>query len=76
MQQNDVPLDRRGLFYGLLALALAALYQALWWLAPDVMAAPLWSGATIPVSVPLGVIAIYMPLLLAWACIRRDRSER
>jgi hypothetical protein len=76
MQQNDTPLDRRGLFCGLLALALAGLYQALWWLAPGLMAAPLWNGATIPVSVPLGVAAIYMPLLLAWLCIRHDRTER
>jgi len=75
MQQTraDVqPLDKAGALYAILAFAFAAIYQATWYLFPAFMEIPSWSGSSIPISVPLGVLALFVPLIFAWLCARKD----
>ena len=67
------PIDRGGVIFGGAALLFAAIYQAIWYVAPGVMEAPISEGSSIPVSMPFGVVAIFAPLLFAWLCARNDR---
>ena len=74
MTEQRAKLDRKGAVLAAVALVTAGLYQALWWLAPTLMAMPLWNGASIPVSVALGLLAIFVPALLSFLCVRGDRE--
>ena len=61
--RSDVqPIERGGVIFGGSALAFAAVYQAIWYVAPEIMEAKLWEGSSIPVSMPFGVVAIFAPL--------------
>lgn len=66
------PLDVGGALYAVGAFAMAAIYILLWYVAPGLMAAPLWAGSSLPWSMLLGVLAILVPVLLAWLCARKD----
>jgi hypothetical protein len=70
--RSDVqPLDKAGALYALAALAFAAIYQAIWYLAPEFMEIPMW-GSAIPLSMPFGILALFMPLFFAWLIARKD----
>lgn len=72
-ERSDVqPLDKRGTIYTIVAFVLAALYQSLWYIAPNFLAQPLWQGGTLSVAFLLGTIAITGPILLAWLISRDD----
>jgi uncharacterized membrane protein (DUF485 family) len=69
---NVQSIDRLGVLFALLTLGFAASYEALLTLAPGLLKTPLWNGSAIPFSVPLGIVAIFWPLLFAWLCVRND----
>jgi uncharacterized membrane protein (DUF485 family) len=66
------PLDVSGAIYAIGGFAMAAVYMLLWYVAPGLMASPLWAGSAVPWSMLLGVLAILVPALLAWLCVRND----
>ncbi len=66
------PLDVGGAIYAVGGFAMAAVYMLLWYVAPGLMTAPLWAESSIPWSVLLGVLAILVPVLMAWLCARKD----
>ncbi len=71
--RSDVqPVDRKGVVFAAAAVSFAAFYETLWRIAPGLMETKLWSGSAIPVSVPLGVLALFAPVLFAWLCARND----
>lgn len=65
------PLDLRGLVLAGLMLGFAALFPALWLIVPGLMEYRMF-GTVIPFSMPLGVATLFMPLLFAARCVRRD----
>ena len=67
------PLDRNGVLFAGLSVAFAVLYQVIWYVAPGLMATPV-IGVT-PLSVPFGVVSVFVPLLLAWLCARNDTAS-
>jgi hypothetical protein len=69
---NVQPLDRSGVIFAICIFGFAAIYEALWTLAPKLMRLPLWAGSSIPLSVPLGIAAIFLPLLFARLSVRHD----
>ena len=69
------PLDVSGAIYAIAGVFLAGLHMALWYAAPEMMASPLWTGSSIPWSVFLGVLALAVPVLLAWLCVRNDERD-
>ena len=71
--RSDVqPLDRAGVIFAAAAVGFAAFFETLWYVAPGLMEARLWSGSAIPVGVVLGIIALFAPVLFAWLCARND----
>jgi uncharacterized membrane protein YhdT len=64
------PIDKKGAAFAIAALAFTALYQALWYISPELMQTKV--ASVIPFSVPFGVVAIFAPLLFAWLCARND----
>jgi hypothetical protein len=70
---NVQPLDRSGVIFAVLIFGFAAIYEALWTLAPKIMRLPLWAGSSIPLSVLFGIAAIFLPLLFAWLSVRHDQ---
>jgi hypothetical protein len=73
MTRPDVqPVDRRGTGFVITAVLLAAVYQALWYVAPEFLAQPLWPGTALTVAFPLGTIAILAPAVLAWLMASKD----
>jgi hypothetical protein len=66
------PIDWKGAAFAAAALGFAALYQALWYIWPELMQTKV--ASVIPFSVPFGVVAIFAPLLFAWLCARNDKD--
>jgi hypothetical protein len=66
------PVDWKGAAFAAAALGFAALYQALWYMWPELMRMKV--TANIPFSIPFGVLAIFAPLLFAWLCARNDKD--
>jgi len=66
------PVDWKGAAFAAAALGFAALYQALWYISPELMRMKV--TANIPFSIPFGVLAIFAPLLFAWLCARNDKD--
>ncbi len=69
------PLDVSGAIYAFVGLGLAGFYMLLWYVAPGLMTAPVWSGSSIAWSMVLGTLALAIPVLLAWMCARRDVED-
>jgi hypothetical protein len=66
-------LDRSGVLFAALIFGFGAIYEATWALAPSLMRLPLWKGSSIPLSVPFGIAAIFLPLVFAWLSVRHDQ---
>ncbi len=76
LKKPDVqPLDVRGVTFTVAAILVAALYQGLWYVAPNFLALPLWQGATLSVAFLLGSLALAAPVILAWLAIRFDDAN-
>ena len=58
----------------IIAVALVSTYQALFDLAPDFMAAPLWRGSALTVAFLLGNLSLIVPVAFAWWMIRSDKA--
>lgn len=67
-------LDRRGAALAVLTVVFAGVFQALFYIAPDLLARPLWEGATLTVAFLLGTLSLAAPVAVAWAIIARDRD--
>lgn len=71
-RQDVQPVDVVGAVFAIVSTILAVLHIAASYLAPGLMAVPLWSGSFITWSVLLGVFAISVPVPFAWLCVRND----
>lgn len=75
MKETEQPLQRlvkREVVLTLISIVLAVLYQTLWYVAPDLLAYPLWSGSMLTVSFVLGSFAILAPIFTAYLIACRD----
>jgi hypothetical protein len=72
---QDIQFDKRGAAYAVLAVVLIAAFQAMYYLAPDVLARPLWDGATLTLAFLLGTLSLAMPVAIAWWMIRADTAD-
>ncbi len=70
----EVELDRRGAALAVLTVALAALFMALFYIAPDLLARPLWQGGALTVAFLLGTLSLAVPVVVAWLIVRHDRA--
>ncbi len=66
--------DRRGASLAVTTILLTAIYQATWYVAPQLLALPLWSGSALNVGFILGTLSIAVPILTAWLMVRDDRA--
>jgi uncharacterized membrane protein (DUF485 family) len=67
--------DRRGAWLAVTAVVLIALFQAIWYIAPDVLAQPLWSGSALNIGFLLGTLSMLVPVVVAWLIVKPD-SDR
>jgi hypothetical protein len=58
-----------------LAIILAVAYQSLWYIAPGLLAQPLWPGSALSIAFVLGMLSLLAPILIAWLLIRHDASS-
>ncbi len=70
-----IELDKRGAAYAILAVVIVAGFQALYYLAPDVLARPLWDGANLTLAFLLGTLSLAIPVAIAWWMIRADTAD-
>lgn len=75
MRSTGVKLDRRGAALAVLAVVLVSIYQAMFFLAPGVMAAPLWDGSALTVAFLLGNLSLVLPVAFGWWMIAGDQAE-
>lgn len=73
-KKPDVVLERRGAVLAVLTVILAGGFLALFYIAPDLLARPLWDGATLTVAFLLGTLSLAVPVTVAWVIIARDRA--
>lgn len=72
--KNEVTLDRRGAMLAALAILLAAAYQSLWYLAPQLLRKHLWKDSVLDVGFALGTLSIVAPIVIAWLMVRSERA--
>lgn len=72
MAEGD--LDKRGAVLAVLTVILAGLFMALFYVAPDLLAQPLWQGSALTVAFLLGTLSLAVPVIVAWAIIHPDRA--
>jgi hypothetical protein len=65
-------LNKSDALLALAAVGVAILYQGVWYVFPEFMALPLWSGSAIPLSIPLAIVVYLGPLLFAYLIVRHD----
>lgn len=70
----EAALDKRGAALAVLTVVLAGLFMALFYLAPDLLARPLWEGGALTVAFLLGTLSLAVPVAIAWLIIRHDRA--
>jgi hypothetical protein len=75
MRSTVVKLERRGAALAVLAVILVSAYQALFFLAPDVMGAPLWPDSALTVALLLGNLSLVIPVVFAWWMIAADKPD-
>jgi hypothetical protein len=75
MKETKLPVQRlvkREAVITFVSIALAALYQSLWYLAPDFLTIALWRGGTLTIAFALGTLAILAPIASAFYIAGRD----
>ena len=70
----EVELDRRGAALAVLTVALAAFFMALFYIAPDFLARPLWPDSALTVAFLFGTLSLAIPVGIAWLIVRHDRA--
>ncbi len=71
----NVKLDKRGAVGTAIAVALVSAYQALYFLAPDFLATPLWGGSYLTVAFLLGTLSVAIPVVVGWWMIQGDKAD-
>ncbi len=71
----SVRLDKRGAVMAVLAVILVCLYQAMFFLAPEVLAQPLWAGSALTLAFLFGNLSLGVPVAFAWWMIRTDVAD-
>jgi hypothetical protein len=71
----NVQLDKRGAVWTVIAVLVVSAYQALYFLAPDFLAIPLWPGSSLTYAFLLGTLAIVIPVAVGWWMIRSDAPD-
>jgi hypothetical protein len=75
MKETQLPVQRlvrREAVITFVSIALAASYQSLWYIAPDLLALPLWRSSSLTTAFALGTLAILAPIVAAYYIARRD----
>lgn len=75
MRSTGVKLDRRGAALAVVAVVLVSIYQAMFFLAPDAMGAPLWEGSALTVAFLLGNLSLAIPVAFGWWMIAADKPD-
>jgi hypothetical protein len=68
-------MDARGAAFAVVAVILVCAFQALFYLAPEVLAKPLWEGSAVTLSFLLGTLSIAVPIAVGWVIIHADSSD-
>ncbi len=66
------PLDKRGVLFALIVIALAAIFETVMYSAPGVLARPLWAGSALTLALVLGFLSFLIPVVIAWLICRQD----
>ena len=74
--QPDVRLSGRDALMAILAVAIAAVFQLLLYVAPAFLSRPLWDGAALTLAFLFGSISVAIPVAIAWWIIRTDNPGR
>jgi len=75
MRSTGVKLERRGAALAVIAVILVSAYQALFFLAPGLMRAPLWPGSALTVAFLLGNLSLVIPVVFGWWMIATDKPD-
>lgn len=67
-------LDRRGAVLAVLTVVLAGIFIALFYVAPGLLARPLWEGSALTFAFLFGTLSLVVPVVIAWVIIRKDRA--
>jgi hypothetical protein len=71
----NVKLDKRGAAGTAIAVGLVSAYQALYFVAPEFLAIPLWDGSHLTVAFLLGTLSVALPVGVGWWMIRGDKGD-
>ncbi|MSO72594.1 MAG: hypothetical protein EXQ84_03145 [Rhodospirillaceae bacterium] len=66
------PLDKRGVFFAVIVIALAGVFETVMYSAPGVFARPLWAGSALTLALVLGFLSFLIPVVIAWLICRKD----
>ncbi len=66
------PIDKRGAWLAVLAIAIAAVFQGMWDFAPHFLETPLWPGASLTLALLLGFLSLVAMVSIAWLMCRAD----
>jgi len=78
MKEAQLPVQklvRREVLIAISSIAFAAVYQGLWYLAPEFLARALWGGSSLTIAFALGTLAILTPIISAYSIIGRDAAS-
>jgi hypothetical protein len=77
MKSKDasVKLEWRGAIWTVIAVALVSAYQAMYFLAPDILAIPLWEGSSLTYAFLLGTLSLLIPIAIGWWMIHTDKTD-
>lgn len=70
----NVKLDKRGALWTAATVGVVSAYQALYFLAPEFLAIPLWRGSALTMAFLLGTLSIAVPVVAGWWMIRGDEA--
>lgn len=65
-------LRSRDTYLAVVAIASGFVFLAMWYLTPELLTEPLWSGASLTIAFLLGTFAVFIPVFVAWLIIAKD----
>lgn len=72
---REAGLDKRGAVLAVITVAMAGVFMALFYVAPDLLARPLWEGAALTIAFLLGTLSLAVPVAVGWLIISPDRDS-
>lgn len=75
MKAKTANMSPRDLIYTALAVAIGVVFLIVWYLAPEILTVPLWTGSPISFGFVAGTISLFGPILISWLLIRHDDTN-